>query len=26
VQTLLHGSEAVQKWLVEEIAKFAKGS
>ena len=26
VQNLLHGTEAVQKWLVEEIAKFAKGS
>ena len=26
VQSLLHGTEAVQKWLVEEIAKFAKGA
>jgi glycine cleavage system H protein len=26
VQNLLHGTEAVQKWLVEEIAKFAKGA
>ena len=26
VQNLLHGAEAVQKWLVEEIAKFAKGA
>jgi glycine cleavage system H protein len=25
VQNLLHGTEAVQKWLTEEIAKFAKG-
>jgi len=26
VQNLLHGTEAVQKWLTEEIAKFAKGA
>ena len=26
VQNLLHGTETVQKWLVEEIAKFAKGA
>jgi glycine cleavage system H protein len=26
VQNLLHGAEAVQKWLTEEIAKFAKGA
>jgi glycine cleavage system H protein len=26
VQNLLHGTEAVQKWLTGEIAKFAKGS
>ena len=26
VQSLLHGTEAVQKWLFEEIAKFAKGA
>ena len=26
IQNLLHGTEAVQKWLTEEIAKFAKGS
>jgi len=26
VQNLLHGTEAVQKWLTEEIAKFAKSS
>ncbi len=26
LQALLHGAEAVQKWLSEEIAKYAKGS
>jgi glycine cleavage system H protein len=26
LQNLLHGTEAVQKWLIGEIEKFAKGS
>jgi glycine cleavage system H protein len=26
IQNLLHGTEAVQKWLTGEIEKFAKGA